>query len=208
MRMACCKNIPLYSGRPCFTCKQTLIVSIICLQAEKSAAALAALVGLPFEEEHTLSSPIKAYRPNPLETSSATVDKPAPVTRQQVPVKSASLEELISAALTSTSPMPSVTPRKARPHRIGKLEAKAIKAAKAAVEQPWSNPHATVRHLGQQVAAAATTTAVSAPAAQPRSRSSKVPTFQAHLDAKIARQLKFEVSGTAEGAAIRRWTHL
>ena len=133
--------------------------------------------------------------------------KPVPRARKQVQAKSASQEELISAALVSTSPMPAYAPRKAQPHRIGKLEAAALKVAKAAAEQAWSSPGATVRHLSQQAAASpAATKAASAPAAQ-TSGASKVASSQAdldakaHLDEKYARVLKSEVGDSAEDAA-------
>ena len=129
---------------------------------------IAGPVASPVDEEPALNSSIQAVgnpmkSPDPMKSH-----KPPPSPKKQVQVPKISCqEELISAALRSTSPIPTYSPRKAQPHRIGKMEAKAIKAASAAAQQPWSSPRATVPHLVHQAAAAASTAAVSAPAAQP-----------------------------------------
>ena len=161
------------------------------MQAEKASATTAVViagpVASPVAEEPALNSSIQALdnlmmSPNPTQHKSAL----SPKKQVQVPNFSCQ-EELIATALRSTAPIPTYPPRKTQPHRIGKMEAKAIKAANAAAQKPWSSPRATVPHLAHQVAAAASSTAVSAPAAQPSgtprvvSSSSKAPFPTDHL---------------------------
>ena len=160
------------------------------MQAEKTSATTVAVVAgpvaSPVDEQPALNSSIQVLY-SQVKSSNPT-HKPPPSPKKQVQVPNISCqEELISAALRSTSPIPTYSPRKAQPHRIGKLEANAIKAANAAAQQPWSSPRATALHLSYQAAAAASATAVSAPAAQPSgtprvvSSSSKAPFPTDHL---------------------------